>query len=106
MPTRREILQGAAALALLARVGLLPALAASPAKKKGDGYIPETDPLVVKKLAQWSDLKFGLILHWSTYSQLGIVKSSTLCSEDGPWCKRPAAVGYVEWNRRYQQLPK
>ena len=68
MPTRREILQGAAALALLARLDPRTALAAAPAKTRNDGYIPETDPLVVKKLAQWSDWKFGLILHWGTYS--------------------------------------
>jgi len=104
MPTRREILQGAAALALLARLGPHAALAAAPAKR--DGYIPEADPLVIKKLAQWSDWKFGLILHWGTYSQLGIVESWSICSEDEPWCKRPDGVGYVEWKRRYEQLPK
>ena len=106
MPTRREILQGAAALALLARVGVRPALAAAPAKTKSDDYIPETDPLVIKKLAQWSDWKFGLILHWGTYSQLGIVESWSICSEDQPWCKRPDGIGYVEWKRHYEQLPK
>ncbi len=106
MPTRREILQGAAALALLARLDPRTALAAAPAKTKRNGYIPEADPLVVKKLAQWSDWKFGLILHWGIYSQLGIVESWSLCSEDEPWCKRPDGVGYVEWKRRYEQLPK
>lgn len=106
MPTRREILQGVAALALLARLGPRPALAAAPPKAKSDDYIPETDPLVVKKLAQWSDWKFGLILHWGIYSQLGIVESWSICSEDEPWCKRPDGVGYVEWKRRYEQLPK
>ena len=106
MPTRREILQGAAALALLARLDPPAALAAAPAKKQSDGYIPETDPRVLKKLAQWSDWKFGLILHWGTYSQLGIVESWSICSEDEPWCKRPDGVGYVDWKRRYEQLPK
>src|SRR5690348_17839725 len=81
MVTRREILQGAAALALLARLDPPAALAAAPAKKQNDGYIPETDPRVLKKLAQWSDWKFGLILHWGTYSQLGIVRSEEHTSE-------------------------
>lgn len=106
MPTRREILQGAAALALLARVGVRPTSAAVPAEQPDDGYISETDPRVVRKLAQWSDWKFGLILHWGTYSQLGIVESWSICSEDQPWCKRPDGVSYVEWKRRYEQLPK
>ncbi len=26
-------------------------------------YVPETDPLVLEKLEQWQDLKFGLLMH-------------------------------------------
>jgi alpha-L-fucosidase len=33
-----------------------------------DGYVPETDPLAQQKLVQWQDIKFGLIMHWGTYS--------------------------------------
>jgi alpha-L-fucosidase len=108
MVTRRKLLQGASALALLGGVGLraAPAAAAAKAPAKQAGYVPVTDPLVLKKLAQWQDWKFGLILHWGTYSQLGIVESWSICSEDEPWCKRPDGVGYVEWKRRYEQLPK
>lgn len=108
MVTRRKLLQGASALALLGGAGLRAAPAAAPAKAsaKQAGYVPVTDPLVLKKLAQWQDWKFGLILHWGTYSQLGIVESWSICSEDEPWCKRPDAVGYIEWKRRYEQLPK
>ncbi len=107
MVTRRQLLQGASALALLGGAGLRAAPAtAAPAKSKDAGYVPVTDPLVVAKLAQWSDWKFGLILHWGTYSQLGIVESWSICSEDEPWCKRPDGVGYVEWKQRYAQLPK
>jgi len=37
-------------------------------------YVPETDPLVNQKLKQWQDIKFGLLMHWGTYSQWGIVE--------------------------------
>lgn len=107
MPTRRKILQGAAALALLTQLDPRPATAAAaPATSKDHGYVPVTDPLVLRKLDQWSDWKFGLILHWGIYSQLGIVESWTLCSEDEPWCKRPDDVGYVAWKQRYERLPR
>lgn len=107
MVTRRRLLQGASALALLGGMRAAPAAAAAAvAEPKRDGHVPVTDPLVLKKLSQWQDWKFGLILHWGTYSQLGIVESWSICSEDEPWCKRPEGVGYVEWKRRYEQLPK
>ncbi|MEZ5197020.1 MAG: alpha-L-fucosidase [Bacteroidales bacterium] len=42
-------------------------------------YVPETDPLVLEKLEQWQDLKFGLLMHWGAYSQWGIVESLSIC---------------------------
>jgi len=48
-------------------------------------YVPETDPLVLEKLEQWQDLKFGLLMHWGIYCQWGIKESWTLCSEDAHW---------------------
>ncbi len=45
-------------------------------------YIPETDSLVLEKLEQWQDLKFGLLMHWGPYSQWGIVESWSLCPEE------------------------
>ena len=114
MVTRRRLLQGAGALALLSPLGKgradEPAQTAAQvaqqqhAKPVENAYVPVADPLVQAKLAAWSDWKFGLILHWGLYSELGIVESWTLCSEDEPWCKRPDGVGYVEWKRRYEQL--
>ena len=35
----------------------------------------ETDPQVLKKLAWWQDLKFGLFMHWGAYSVWGSVES-------------------------------
>ncbi len=51
-------------------------------------YVPETDPLVLQKLEQWQDLKFGLLMHWGAYSQWGIVESWSICPEEYPWCRR------------------
>jgi len=41
--------------------------------QEDERYVPETDPLVLQKLEQWQDLKFGLLMHWGTYSQWGMV---------------------------------
>ncbi|MFC2101678.1 alpha-L-fucosidase [Bacteroidota bacterium] len=66
-------------------------------------YIPETDPLVLEKLEQWQDMKFGLLMHWGPYSQWGIVESWSLCSEDEPWCKRKMK-NYMDYCREYEKL--
>ena len=66
-------------------------------------YVPETDPLVLQKLAQWQDLKFGLLMHWGPYSQWGVVESWSICSEDVPWCRRNME-SYDEYKRRYENL--
>jgi alpha-L-fucosidase len=68
-------------------------------------YVPETDPLALKKLAQWQDWKFGLLTHWGPYSQWGIVESWSICSEDVPWCKRPPGIRYDDYKKQYEQLP-
>ncbi|MCB9881418.1 MAG: alpha-L-fucosidase [Planctomycetes bacterium] len=66
-------------------------------------YVRPEDPQVLEKLAWWRDQKLGLILHWGTYSQWGIVESWSLCSEDEPWCRRPID-DYGEYKRRYEAL--
>ncbi|HEX3073710.1 MAG TPA: alpha-L-fucosidase, partial [Ignavibacteriales bacterium] len=68
-------------------------------------YYPETDPLVLDKLAEWQNLKFGLLMHWAPSSQLGIVESWSLCSEDEDWCKRNIE-DYDEYKWRYEGLKK
>ena len=40
----------------------------------------ETDPLVLKKLEWFQDVKFGLMMHWGPYSQWGVVESWSICS--------------------------
>jgi len=76
-------------------------------------YVPETDPLVVRKLDQWQDWKFGFMMHWGPYSQWGVVESWSICSEDVDWCGPPKrnrhtekfANDYVGYVKAYEQLP-
>jgi len=51
-------------------------------------YVQPEDPLVIEKLEEWQDIKFGLLMHWGAYSQWGIVESWSLCPEDYGWCER------------------
>lgn len=66
-------------------------------------YVPETDPLVIQKLEEWQDLKFGLLMHWGTYSQWGIVESWSICAEDEGWCRRKNP-DYQEYKKQYENL--
>jgi alpha-L-fucosidase len=66
-------------------------------------YIPETDTAVLKNIEQWKDLKFGLLMHWGTYSQWSIVESWSLCSEDELWCSRKIK-NYTDYCRAYTNL--
>lgn len=69
-------------------------------------YQPPSDTLVQQKLNQWQDLKFGLMMHWGTYSQWGIVESWTLCPEDEGWTVRrgPYSKNYSEYVKAYENL--
>jgi alpha-L-fucosidase len=69
-------------------------------------YIPPADPLVVKKLAQWQDQKFGLMMHWGTYSQWGVVESWSICPEDEGWCQRkgPFSSSWFDYLKAYEGL--
>lgn len=70
-------------------------------------YVPETDSLVVAKIEQWQDMKFGLLMHWGAYSQWGIVESWSICPEDYPWCHRKkegTPATYNEYVEAYENL--
>lgn len=72
-------------------------------------YVPETDPLVLEKLDEWQDIKFGLLMHWGSYSQWGIVESWSLCPEEYGWCERRAGSNpenYVAYKKEYEDLKK
>ncbi len=70
-------------------------------------YVPETDPLVLKKLEEWQNLKFGLLMHWGPYSQWGIVESWSICPEEYGWCERRKGSNpndYYTYLQEYEAL--
>jgi alpha-L-fucosidase len=71
-------------------------------------FVAETDPLAVKKLDEWQDWKFGLLMHWGTYSIWGIVESWSLCPEDEGWTQRKKGdfENYFEYKKEYENLGK
>jgi alpha-L-fucosidase len=71
-----------------------------------NNYKPPNDPLVAKKLEEWKDWKFGLMMHWGPYSQWGVVESWSICGEDEDWCQRkgPFSDNYYNYKKAYEDL--
>lgn len=71
-----------------------------------DKYVVPSDTLVQQKLAHWQDIKFGLLMHWGTYSEWGIVESWSICPEDEGWTQRrgPYAANYFDYVKAYENL--
>jgi alpha-L-fucosidase len=72
-------------------------------------YVQETDSLTNVKLAEWQDLKFGLLMHWGPYSQWGVVESWSICPEDYGWCERKKGSDpqdYYSYKKEYEDLRK
>ena len=69
-------------------------------------YFQPTDSLVVQKLQQWQDYKFGLLMHWAPAAQWGVVESWSICPEDEDWCTRrgPYANDYSAYVKAYENL--
>ena len=82
---------------------MLPGLTWVYSQEPEERYVPETDTLVLRKLEQWQDLKFGLLMHWGPYSQWGIVESWSICAEDEEWCRRKN-LDYEEYKNQYEAL--
>lgn len=61
----------------------------------------EADSLVLKKLDWWQDQKFGILMHWGTYSTRGIVESWSICPED--WIER-SMNDYNQYRQMYEGL--
>lgn len=97
---RREFCKLIGASAAVKAVGV------AGATEKSSPYVPVTDSLVQRKLDTWQDWKFGFMMHWGAYSEWGVVESWSICSEDVPWCKRPAGISYVDYKKKYEALPK
>jgi alpha-L-fucosidase len=72
-------------------------------------YFPDADTAVQRKLEEWKDLKFGLLMHWGPYSQWGVVESWSICPEDVGWAtgarvqKRPSD-NYNTYVKDYENL--
>src|SRR5512141_2679641 len=73
-----------------------------------DKYVVPSDTLVQQKLAHWQDIKFGLLMHWGTYSAWGIVESWSICPEDEGWTQRrgPSSSNYFAYVTAYENLRK
>jgi alpha-L-fucosidase len=71
-----------------------------------DNYVVPEDSLVREKLTHWQDIKFGLLMHWGTYSEWGIVESWSICPEDEGWTKRrgPYSANYFDYVKAYENL--
>jgi alpha-L-fucosidase len=71
-------------------------------------YFPPTDSLVLKQLDKWQGFKFGLMMHWGTYAQLGVVESWSICPEDEDWCVRrgPFKNNYFAYVQAYEALQR
>ncbi|MFC2166429.1 alpha-L-fucosidase [Acidobacteriota bacterium] len=90
-------------LIFIVLIGLFPGLYSQESPQQ---YFPETDPLVLDKLEEWQDLKFGLLMHWGPYSQWGIVESWSICSEDVGWTRRTKGrfENYGQYKIDYENL--
>ncbi len=69
-------------------------------------YVPDPNPLIQKRIDEWQDIKFGLLMHWGPYSQWGIVESWSICPEDEPWCIPDTVKDYFAYKTRYENLGK
>lgn len=76
------------------------------AQHEGQTYIPDPDPLIQKRIDNWQDIKFGLLMHWGPYSQWGIVESWSICPEDEGWCVPDTVKDYVAYKKQYENLGK
>jgi alpha-L-fucosidase len=61
---------------------------------------------VREKLADWKKIKFGLLMHWGTYSQWGVVESWSICPEDEGWTQRrgPYSADWYTYLKAYENL--
>ena len=87
---------------------LLSILFLGSAQAQHEKYFADPDVNIHKRLEDWKDLKFGLLMHWGPYSQWGIVESWSICPEDLSWAtggrKPGVADNYFEYVKKYEQL--
>ena len=71
--------------------------------KASKEWTPPPDKKVLKNLERWQDQKLGILLHWGTYSQWGIVESWSLVTTHFPWNKRPEKYAQLD-DRSYEKV--
>ena len=69
-------------------------------------YTPDPNPRIQKRISEWQDIKFGLLMHWGPYSQWGIVESWSICPEDEGWCVPDTVKDYFAYKKHYENLGK
>jgi len=69
-------------------------------------YVPDPNPAIQKRIGEWQDIKFGLLMHWGPYSQWGIVESWSICPEDEGWCVPDTVKDYFAYKKHYENLGK
>ncbi len=71
-------------------------------------YFPDSSAHIRDRIEEWQDLKFGLLMHWGTYSQWGIVESWSICPEDLSWAtggrKQGVSETYDGYVKAYENL--
>src|SRR4051812_5971337 len=72
----------------------------------GKVYEAPRDEQVLARIKDWQDLKFGLFMHWGTYSIWGIVESWSLCPEDKGFTQRkgPSSANWYSYKQAYENL--
>jgi|GEM_PF-3443315 len=75
-------------------------LAVFPVQAQHQAYFPDPDTSIQRRLEDWQDLKFGLLMHWGAYSQWGIVRKLEHLSGRPLLGHRRSKTG------RGQQLPR
>ncbi len=63
----------------------------------------ETDPLVLKKLAEFQDWKFGFFVHWGVYSQWGCIESWPLVEAD-KWARPDDLKAWTDRNKDFPRF--
>ncbi len=74
---------------------------------ESERYVQDDDSLMQEKLKEWQNIKFGLLMHWGTYSQWGIVESWSICPEEYGWCERTMGSdpdNYFTYLKDYEAL--
>lgn len=92
---------------LLISAALLLAASASVANAQQEKkYIEPLEEGVKQRISNWQDLKFGMFIHWGTYSITGVIESWSLDPRNIDWCykHRPKDMSYEEYVRMYEGL--